>query len=162
MSQSRELLWRGQKFQRTENGDTLVPVRSGKVEGTDVLDIVLDTGTGKTLVWTSPVPRKRLLGRNVMVECTQGDRVSYPLARVEVIVDEKHYLLVAAAVKKFPMSVLLGRELVKISPTIQGPKKSLVMATTMRAQAKKRMEDIRIQNKKRSRVGQRQLLWWNR
>jgi hypothetical protein len=42
------------------------------------------------------------------------------------------------------MSVLLGRdvpELVKIGPTVQGPKKSLVMATTTRAQAKKRMEE---------------------
>ena len=48
-------------------------MRSGKVEGTDVSDIVLDTG---------------LLGRNVMVECVHGDRVSYLLARVEVIVDE--------------------------------------------------------------------------
>eukprot|EP00731_Ephydatia_muelleri_P038325 Em0721g1a len=72
------------------DGDTLVPVRSGKVEGTDVSDIVLDTGAGRTLVRSCLVPRKRLLGRNVMVECVHGDRVSYPLARVEVIVDEKH------------------------------------------------------------------------
>lgn len=64
---------RGQKFRRTENGDTLVPVRSGKVEGTDVSDIVLDTGAGRTLVRACLVPRKRLLGRNVMVECVHGD-----------------------------------------------------------------------------------------
>ena len=69
---------------------------------------------------------------------------AYPLARVEVIVDEKHYWLEAAAVNKLPMSVLLGRdvpELVKIGPTVEGPKKSLVMAATTRAQAKKRMEE---------------------
>ncbi|KAL5516832.1 hypothetical protein EMCRGX_G002255 [Ephydatia muelleri] len=131
------------KFKKTD-GDTLVPVRSGKVEGTDVSDIVLDTGAGRTLVRSCLVPRKRLLGRNVMVECVHGDRVSYPLARVEVIVDEKHYWLEAAAVKKLPMSVLLGRdvpELVKIGPTVEGPKKSWVMAATTRAQAKKRMEE---------------------
>ena len=42
------------------------------------------------------------------------------------------------------MSVLLGRdvpELVKIGPTVQGLKKSLVMATTTRAQAKRRTEE---------------------
>ena len=121
----------GQKFQRIENGDTLVPVRSGKVEGTDVLDIVLDTGAGRTLVQACLVPRKRLLGRNVMVELVHGDRVFYPLARDKDIVDEKHYWLEVAAVKKLPMSMLLGRdvpELVKIGPK-QKEKQSGAKAT---------------------------------
>ena len=144
------------KFQKTEDGDTLVPVRSGKVDGTDDSDIMLDTGAGRALVQLCLVPRKRLLGRNVIVECVHGDRVSYPLARVEVIVDEKHYWLEAAAVKKLPMSVLLGRdvpELVKIGPTVQGPTKSLVMATTTQAQAKKRMEEDACIEQKEKQIG---------
>ena len=128
-------------------------MRSGKVEGTDVSDIVLDTGAGRTLVRSCLVPKKRLLGRNVMVECVHGERVSYPLARVEIIVDGRRYWLEAAAVKKLPMSVLLGRdvpELVKISPTVQGPMKSLAMAATTRAQAKKRREeDTRTEQKEK-------------
>ena len=146
------------KFQKIKNGDTLVPVRSGKVEGTDVSDIVLDTGAGRTLVRSCLVPKKRLLGRNVMVECVHGDRVSYPLARVEVIVNKKHYWLEAAAVKKLPMSVLLGRdvpELVKIGPTVQGPKKSLVMAATTRAQARKKMEEDARTEQKENQSGAR-------
>ena len=136
------------KFQKTKNGDTLVPVRSGKVEGMDVSHIVLDTGAGRTLVRS----RKRLLGSNVMVECVHRDRVSYPLARVKIIVDEKHYWLEAAAVKKLPMSVLLGRdvpELVKIGQMVQGPTKSLVMAMTTPAQSKKQMEDACTEQKEK-------------
>ena len=38
------------KFQEAESGDTKVPVRSTKVEGVDVSDIVLDMGVGRTLV----------------------------------------------------------------------------------------------------------------
>ena len=58
--------------------------------------------------------------------------------------DEEHYWLETTAVKKLPISVLLGRdgpELVKIGPTVQGIKKSLVMAMTTWAEAKKRMEE---------------------
>ena len=58
--------------------------------------------------------------------------------------DEEHYWLEAAAVKKLPISVLLGRdvpELVKIGPTVEGTKKSLVMAMTTLAEAKKWMEE---------------------
>ena len=58
--------------------------------------------------------------------------------------DEEHYWLEAAAVKKLSISVLLGRdvpELVKIGPTVQGTKKSLVMVMTTRAEAKKWMEE---------------------
>ena len=58
--------------------------------------------------------------------------------------DEEHYWLEAAAVKKLPISVLLGRdvpELVKIGPMVQGTKKSLVMAMTTWAEAKKWMEE---------------------
>ena len=52
----------------------------------------------------------------------------------------KRYSVEAAVVNKLPMSVLLGRdvpELIKISQTVERPERSLVMATTTRAQAKK-------------------------
>jgi hypothetical protein len=39
-----------QKFQEAESGDTLVPVRSAKVEGMDVSHMVLDMGVGRMLV----------------------------------------------------------------------------------------------------------------
>ena len=39
------------KFQKTENGDTLVPVRSGKVEGTDVSDTGGARNNGKLQIF---------------------------------------------------------------------------------------------------------------
>ena len=56
------------------------------------------------------------------------------------------------------MSVLLGRdepELVKIGPTVQGPIKSLVMATTTRAQARKEMEGDACTEQKEKQSGAR-------
>ena len=55
--------------------------QSGKVEGTDVSDIVLDTGCSRTLVRKELVPEsKRMPGQAVTIRCAHGDLVLYPTA----------------------------------------------------------------------------------
>ena len=80
-------------------------------------DVVLDTGAARTLVRDSLVPRNRYLNKFVSVQCVHGDYASYPLAKVEVVIEGKSFFVEAAVVKKLPTSVLLGRdvpELVRI------------------------------------------------
>ena len=58
-------------------------LRSGKVEGTQVKDILLDTGCSRTLVRKDLVSEDSLLaGEAVAIRCAHGDTVLYPLAQI--------------------------------------------------------------------------------
>ena len=97
-------------------------------------DIVLGTGAARTLVRDNLVPRNKYLDKFVLVQCMHGDHVSYPLAKMEVMIDGRSYCVEAAVVKKLPTSVLLGRdvpELVRIGGATEE-----VLAAMTRAQAK--------------------------
>ena len=59
-------------------------VRQGTVEGAPV-DILLDTGSVRTLVRRELVPESKMLaGEAVVVRCAHGESVRYPLADLEV------------------------------------------------------------------------------
>ena len=62
--------------------------RAGRVEGTAVLDILLDTGCTHTMVRSDLVAEENLLpGEAVTVLCAHGDTVLYPLARDTINVE---------------------------------------------------------------------------
>lgn len=50
------------------------------------------------------MPRNKYLDKFVSVQCVHGDNVSYPQAKVEVVIDGKSYFVEAAMVKKLPTS----------------------------------------------------------
>ena len=53
----------------------------GKVEGSEVTDILLDTGCSRTMVKHSLVPEERSLeGQAVTIQCAHSDVALYPLA----------------------------------------------------------------------------------
>ena len=122
------------------------PHKLGYLEGTEVKDIVLDTGAARTLVRDNLVPRDKYLDKFVSVQCVHGDHVSYPLAKVKVVIDGRSYFVEAAVVKKLPASVLLGRdmpELVQIGGATEE-----VLAAMTRAQAKRRSREEESASKK--------------
>ena len=127
------------------------PRKLGYVEGTEVKDIVLDTGAARTLVRDNLVPRNKYLDKFVSVQCVHGDHVSYPLAKVKVVIDGRSYFVEAAVVKKLPASVLLGRdvpELVQIGGATEE-----VLAAMTRAQAKQRAREEESASKKEKESG---------
>ena len=114
-------------------------------------DIVLDTGAARTLVRDNLVPRNKYLDKFVSVQCVHGDHVSYPLAKVKVVIDGRSYFVEAAVVKKLPASVLLGRdvpELVQIGGATEE-----VLAAITRAQAKRRSREEESASKKEKESG---------
>ena len=85
--------------------------RHGVVEGTDVHDIILDTGCSRTLIPQDLVPAdKRIAGEAVTLRCAHGDTVLYPLADVNVSVGGVAFVVRAALSETLPVSVLLGTD----------------------------------------------------
>ena len=68
--------------------DEMSVARTGAVEGTDVHDIILDTGCSQTMVRNDLVPvERRIAGEAITLRCAHGDTVLYPLADVRMEVD---------------------------------------------------------------------------
>ena len=63
--------------------------RKGTVKHQEVLDIILDTGTFRTMVRGSLVPSEKMVLDEVHICCAHGDVITYPLAQVEIGVE--HY-----------------------------------------------------------------------
>ena len=80
-----------------------------------------------------------------------GDEVSYPLAKVEVVVDGKSYLVEAAVVKKLPKSVLLGRDVPELV-RIGNPEEALAAMTRAQAKRKRKEEESELEKEKDSGV----------
>ena len=86
-------------------------LRSRKVEGTQVKDILLDTGCSRTLVRKDLVPEDSLLaGEAVAIRCAHGDTVLYPLAQVQLEVEGQAMAVTVAVADRLPVSVLLGTD----------------------------------------------------
>ena len=129
-----------QSDQITRSGEAEV-ARHGIVEGVPVGDIVVDTGSSRTLVRRDLVPKEKMTGGEVPVRCAHGDIVSYPLAQVEVRVGGSQYLLEAAVSERLPVAVLLGRDVPGLanllnrgSPIKDTEQVEEAMAVTTRAQ----------------------------
>ena len=113
------------------------------MEGKEVKDVVLDTGTTRTFVRDSLVARNRSLIKFVSVQCMHGDYAPYPLAKVEVVIEGKSYFMETAVVMKLPTSMLLERdvpELVRIGSAEPTGTVEEALTTVMRAQAKRKNE----------------------
>ena len=143
------------KQSKVKEGHSLV-WKTGYVEGREVKDIVLDTGAARTLVRDDLVPRNKFLKKCVAVQCVHGDEVSYPLAKVEVVVDGKSYLVEAAIVKKLPKSVLLGRDVPELV-RIGNPEEALAAMTRAQAKRKREEEESELEKEKDSGVNCRSL-----
>ena len=76
----------------------LSPCKLGYMERKEVKDIVLVTGATRALVRDNLVPRIKYLNKFVSVQCMHGDYVSYPLAKVEVMIDGRSYFVEAAVI----------------------------------------------------------------
>ena len=86
--------------------------RRGMVEGTEVHDMVIDTGCSRTMVRQNLVPDNKMkAGEDIMVRCAHGDIVKYPLADVELDIDGVAVTVTAAVSERLPVSALLGTDI---------------------------------------------------
>lgn len=115
----------------------------GKVEGTLVESVVLDTGCSKDISKINLVPQDKILeGEVVAICCGHGDTVLYLLALVHLEVNGHHINVEAALTDTLPMSVLLGTDVPQLQDFIgqalsrdnQSMETEDVLAVTTRAQ----------------------------
>ena len=91
----------------------------GRVEGTLVESIVLDTGCSRTLVRSNLIPQDKVLeGEVVAIWCAHGDTVLYPLALVHLEINGHHIDVEAALSDTLPMPVLLGTDVLQLQDFI--------------------------------------------
>ena len=122
--------------------------RVGRVEGTAVSDILLDTGCTRTMVRGDLVPEENLLpGEAATVLCAHGNTVLYPLARVRIDVEGVGMEVRAAVSESLPMSVLLGTDVPELgrllhsNPLVVHTKGMDHALVTTRAQSKRDSEN---------------------
>ena len=92
--------------------------RRGTVEGTEVRDIMLDTGCTRTMVQGDLISKDKihvLEGKSAVVRCAHGDTVLYSLAQICMEVDGCVINTVAAVSHTLPMAVLLGVDVPELS-----------------------------------------------
>ena len=141
----RDVLRRESEAVRTEEG-TLIAAQAGLCGGNRSEGHSSGYRCSQDISARQSVPRNKYLDKFVSVQCVHGDHVSYPLAKVKVVIDGRSYFVEAAVVKKLPASVLLGRdvpELVQISGATEE-----VLAAMTRAQAKRRSREEESASKK--------------
>ena len=99
-------------------------VKSGKIEGHMVDNILLDTGCSRTLVHRSFVSEDKIQdGEAVAIRCAHGDTVLYPIARISLEVEGKSIEVEAAVSETLPMSVLLGIDTPELTELLQSESK---------------------------------------
>ena len=127
-------------------------VKSGRVEGEAVDDILLDTGCSRTLVHRKLVPKEKAQdGEAVAIRCAHGDTVLYPLAKISLEVDGKSIVVEAAVSETLPMSVLLGTDIPELTELLQTQTtEQAFVAVTRAASVKKRMEKEEYRRKEES------------
>ena len=127
--------------------------RQGEVEGVQVNDLTLDTGSARTIVHSRFVDDTQIAGK-IPIRCAHGDTHVYPLAQVEIRVGEKGFLVEAAVSETLPVSVVLGRdvpELLDMLNTPEKPQDSMVVLT--RAGARRQAQVIQELEESDSRSG---------
>ena len=135
-------------------------VRQGLVEGVPV-EVLLDTGSARTLVRKELVPEGKVMGgKMVGVRCAHGEVVHYPIAELEVVVGDENIIVKAGVSDRLPVQLLLGRdvpelfsllatsEITSTSDSVEPdrPKSSSateqIVAVTTRAQARSESEEV--------------------
>ena len=121
--------------------------RSGSVEGQAVSNILIDTGCSQSIVREELVPQERLLGEAVTIRCAHGDVVLYPLAMVEIQMDNRTMELQVAVSDTLPVDVLLGTDapgfatILDGASSIQETKEAMVVTTRSRKQQKQEEDE---------------------
>ena len=133
-------------------------VRPGLVEGASVGDIMLDTGSNRTLIRKDLVPVQKLVEGEIPIRCAHGDIITYPIAEVEIEIGGRHYMMEAGVVDGLPVSVILGWDNPDLEDLLQHstePKQEAVdvLAATTRAQRKRKEEEAIIQEEKEIQSG---------
>ena len=81
----------------------------GAVESVNVDNILLDTGCSGTLVRRELVKLEKFKeGKLVEIQCAHGNTTSYPIAKVDLVVEERDITVEPAVSDTLPQSVLLG------------------------------------------------------
>ena len=65
-------------------------VRAGLVDGVAVSDIMLDTGSNRTLIRGDLVTAEKLVKGEIPTRCAHGDIMTYPIAEVELEIGGRH------------------------------------------------------------------------
>lgn len=128
-------------------------VQPGLVEGVAVSDIMLDTGSNRTLVRRDLVPAQKMVEGEIPIRCAHGDIITYPIAVVEIEIGGRHYAVEAGVVDGLPVSALLGWDNPDLEDLLQQKTEpeqepENAMAVTTRAQMKKREEEAAIQDER--------------
>ena len=135
--------------------------RSGTIGGTQVNDVVLDTGCAHTIVHRTLVPEDRHLpGQAITLRCVHGDTVLYPLAEVEIEVSGVVIRVLAAVSDTLPVSVLLGTDVPELGLLLkQDPSglhttdvEEVLVVTRAQAKTQTREEQLRVHAEKMSGV----------
>ena len=93
---------------------------SGLVEGNPI-DFLLNTGSAKTLVRRDLVlEEKVLVGKVVVVRCTHGENVDYPLADLDVEIEGRRMTIRAGVSNRLPVPILLGRDVPELMGLLKG------------------------------------------
>ena len=122
------------------------------VNGHKVSDIMLDMGSYCTMVHGDLVSRKQLIeGKATAVSCAHGDTVQYPMAKVEMEVDDCTIHTVAAVCNTLAMDVLLGTDVAELDSLLRKvenqSRKDSVLAVTAHSRARKEAEDETLRTK---------------
>ena len=131
----------------------------GTICGTPVKDILLDTGSTRTLVKKDLVPRNRMVDDEVAIRCAHNNTIVYPLADVEIRIEGQCFTVQAGVSDTLPVSVLLGRDVPELLPLVStgedipGGETDDVLVVTMRAQAKKQTQEAALEREKELMLG---------
>ena len=56
------------------------------------------------------MPDNRLLDSTIEIQCVHGDCVEYPLAKVDIAVDDEHFEILAGVAERLPTATLLSED----------------------------------------------------
>ena len=104
-------------------------------------DILLDTGCTRTLIRRDLVPDDRLLDSTIEIQCSHGDCMEYPLAEIDVAVNDEHHEVLAGVAERLPTAMLLGGDTPGLPDLLEkGPTETALVVRT-RAAAKRRAKE---------------------
>ena len=104
-------------------------------------DILLDTGCTRTLIRRDLVPDDRLLDSTIEIQCSHGDCMEYPLAEIDVAVNDEHHEVLAGVAERLPTAMLLGGDTPGLPDLLEIGQTETALVVTTRAAAKRRARE---------------------